>query len=63
MDELSTPPIPRPIGADEHRQQRAQAAPRRLQKRLPAPSREIETNEPDDLVENYEPEHHLDISV
>jgi hypothetical protein len=63
MDELSTPPIPGPIQAGDHRQQRAQPAPRHLEKRPRAQNREIETNEPDEPVENGEPEHHVDISV
>jgi hypothetical protein len=63
MDELSTAPIPGPIRAEEHRQPRAQAARRHLEKRLRGQDREIETNEPDEPVEIGEPEHHIDISV
>jgi hypothetical protein len=63
MDELSTPPIPEPVRAEDHRQPRAPAAPRPLEKRLGAQKRETETNEQDEPLENGEPKHHVDISV
>jgi hypothetical protein len=63
MDELSTPPIPEPIRAEDHRQPRAHAAPHHLEKRPRTQSRELETNEQDEPVENGEPKHHVDISV
>jgi hypothetical protein len=63
MDELSTPPIPEPTRAEDHRQPRAPLGPHRLEKRLRAQNRETETNEQDRPVENGEPKHHVDISV
>jgi hypothetical protein len=63
MDELSTPPIPGPIGATDTRQQQAHAPPRHSEKRLRGQNREIETNEQDEPVVNDETEHHVDISV
>jgi hypothetical protein len=63
MDELSTPPIPGPIGAEDHRQPRLPAPAPRPERKAPAQNREVETNEQDDLVQNGEPEHHVDISV
>jgi hypothetical protein len=63
MDELSTPPIPEPIRATDSQQQRAHAPPRQLEKRPRAQSRETETNEQDEPVENGEPKHYVDVSV
>jgi len=63
MDELSTPPIPEPIRAEDHRQARVPVAPHQVEKRLRAQNRETETNEQDEPVENGEPKHHVDISV
>lgn len=63
MEELSTPPILEPILADDRRQPRAQAAPRHLEKRPRAPDREVESSEREELAENGEPEHNVDISV
>jgi hypothetical protein len=63
MDELSTPPIPEPVRAEDHRQPRAPVAPRPLEKRLRAQNRETETIEQDEPVDNSEPKHYVDISV
>jgi hypothetical protein len=63
MEELSTPPIPGPIRAEDHQQPRAHAAPRHLEKRPRAESLELEMNEKDEPIENSEPKHHVDISV
>jgi len=62
MDELSTPPVPEPFCAGDERHLGPRGA-RRLEKKLREPSREAETRESDEPVENQEPEHHLDISV
>jgi hypothetical protein len=63
MDELSTHPIPEPIRATDLHQERARALARHPEKRPRAPDRETETNEQDELVENSEPKHDVDISV
>jgi len=63
MEELSTPPIPGPIRAEDDRPPRAYGVPRHLEKRPRAADGELETNQQDEPVENSEPEHHVDISV
>jgi hypothetical protein len=63
MGELSTAPIPGPVRAEDHRQPRAQTAPRESEKRLRAQNREIEPNEEDQPIEDSAPEHHVDVSV
>jgi hypothetical protein len=63
MEEMSAPPIPGSSLAEDHRQPRAHAAPRPLEKKPPSQRGELETNEHDEPVENTEQDHHVDISV